>query len=106
MQVNGHETADASDILAGTILSNSGKGVYKIWALCAQGVVDATLTVQDGKAIVVNADHIPQSEATQPQIRVNEQIPWTIQYLGDNRPTIDIADGTNGEIEWKVCKVS
>lgn len=105
-QVNQHHTADANDVLAGTILDTSGKGCYLVYAVVNQGVTDASITVNDGVAIVVNADHIPQADATQPVLRVNELIPWKINYLGDSRPRIDIADGTNGEIELKVVKVS
>lgn len=105
-QVNQHHTADANDILAGTILDTSGPGCYLIYAQVNQGVTDATLTVNDGDSIVVNADAIPQGEATQPVLRINELVPWKIFYKGGTRPRIDIADGTNGEIEVKVVKVS
>lgn len=106
LQVNLNITADTNDILAGTIMDSSGKGKYLIYAQVNQGVVDATITVNDGRQIVVNADTIPQGSATQPILRLNELIPWCILYNGDSRPRIDIVDGTNGEIEVKVVKAA
>jgi hypothetical protein len=106
LQVNGHVTADTNDILSGTILDSAGRGTYLVYAQVNQGVTDATLTVNDGRQIVVNGDHIPQGEATQPVLRLNELEPWRITYQGDSRPRIDIADGTNGEIEYKVIKAA
>lgn len=104
LQVNQHHTADANDILAGTILDTAGRGTYLIYAQVNQGVLDATITVNDGRQIVVNGDHIPQGAATQPILRLNELSPWCIKYQGDSRPRIDITDGASGEIEIKVIK--
>ena len=103
LQVNGHLTADQNDILSGTILDSAGQGKYDIYAVVDNAVTDATITVNDGRQIVVNADHIPQgSDATQPSVKCNELIPWCVYYKGDSRPRIDIAEGTSGEVEWKV----
>lgn len=97
-------TADNTDVLSGDdMLGSLGPGFYGICPISA-AANDSTLTVNDGKANVINAVSIPVRAAavTSPEIKKNEDKPWIIRYEGADHPVINIADGTNGEIAVRV----
>lgn len=93
-------TADNADVLSGDAqLGNLGKGRYDIVAVAA-AAADATMSLADEKTEVLTTAPIPVRAAavTYPEIRFNEDRAYTIGYNGPTHPTINIVDGTNGEI--------
>lgn len=93
-------TADNADVLSGDAqLGNLGPGLYDVIAMAA-AAADGTITLADEKDTVLSASPMPVRSAavTFPEIRFNEDRPWTIGYNGPTHPTINISDGTNAEV--------
>ena len=98
-------TADTNNVLANDeVLGNCGKGVYRIWPKAA-AAADATFTVRDGTATVIDAWPIPTSAAgaTYPPFNRREDLFFDVRYTGQGTTVpIDISDGTNAEISLYV----
>lgn len=95
-------TADTTGLLTNDqVLGSKGKGRYRVWALAA-AAADATITINDGNNDVVAAAPIPVGAAavTYPRLSRADDFYWDVNYQGAG-PTlpINIADGTNAEIE-------
>ena len=93
-------TADNSDVLSGDAqLGNLGPGLYDV-VLIAAAAADATVTLSDELQVILSASPIPLRAAavTYPEIRFNEDRGWTVAYNGPTHPTINVSDGTNGEV--------
>lgn len=93
-------TDDTTNLLANdNELGGRGKGRYRIFA--AADVVDATLTVRDASAVILNAVAIPPKAAgvTYPTFERDKDLFWEVTYdgNGDTLP-VDIADGTTGNV--------
>lgn len=93
-------TADNTDVLSGDPqLGNLGPGLYDVCVVAA-AAADGTITLADEIQTILAATPIPVRAAavTYPEIKFNEDRPWTIGYNGPTHPTIDVADGTNAEV--------
>lgn len=100
-------TADTTDVMAGdALLGSRGRGRWKIWALAA-AAADGTISIEDGAQTVINAVPIPVRAAavTFPEVKMNEDLCWIVDYTGESHPVITIVDGTNAEVIVRVMYI-
>ena len=100
-------TADTNDILSGnSALQSGGPGLYRITPLAA-AAADATFTVNDGNANVVDAQPIPVKAAavTFPAFDRGSDQFWIVRLVRGERLLVDVTDGTNAEIAIVVEKI-
>lgn len=93
-------TADNTDVLSGDPqLGNLGPGLYDVVVISA-AAADGSLTLADEIQTILSTAVIPVRAAavTFSELRFNEDRAYTIKYDGPTHPTINILDGTNGEI--------
>lgn len=93
-------TADTNDIWSDhEYFQSVGKGVFRIWAAAA-AAADGTITINDGKANIVDGSPITVRAAavTYPEVKKNEDSYWEFTSSAQDRPRVNVTDGTNAEI--------
>ena len=89
-----HGTSGDTDLLASSVIEKLGAGTYTVYAVST--VTTATLTCSDASIVLINGAALPaHADATEVQVDVSREIPYSFYYSGTGTPTIAIG-GTTG----------